>query len=272
MFHDEAAARSAWAKTMAFLAEHLPVRSRAGADVRPADPTPRWPRAASRRPWPVVRSSPDSGPPVRIRSPATRSTAISAWRCLTIAWRLTADPPASWVAVCGPSWTRRSSSRRPGRIGERAEQVVERSTAHAATSIGRTAPRMWRRAGQAVVTAAADKRGAGRERLDDLEHGPVPRRDDDEVDRGRLDRVARLATTRTRPVRPWSTRSIRTSRSSSPSVTRPVAPGHDVRRRRRRPSSRPSARRRRSTPRVRPARDRARRSGDGDVGCPRAPR
>ena len=26
MFHDEAAARSAWAKTMAFLAEHLPVR------------------------------------------------------------------------------------------------------------------------------------------------------------------------------------------------------------------------------------------------------
>ena len=39
MYHDEAAARSAWAKTMAFLADHLPVRvvTRVDAVARRAD-------------------------------------------------------------------------------------------------------------------------------------------------------------------------------------------------------------------------------------------
>ncbi len=41
MFHDEAAARSAWAKTMAFLADHLPVSSSTRSTQSLGAPIPR---------------------------------------------------------------------------------------------------------------------------------------------------------------------------------------------------------------------------------------
>ena len=82
---------------------------------RGGGPSCGWCRAATRRHRPGARSWRRSAPRGRRRSGATRPASARTRRCLAIAWRVVGKCSTSVVAVCGPSWTRRSRTAR--RVG-----------------------------------------------------------------------------------------------------------------------------------------------------------